>query len=192
MKEIFVVHVRLEDTTPAVWRRFEIRAERSFWDLHCAIQDAMGWDDKHLHEFRFAVGDAAMHIGIPMEEDEGKVLPGWETNLRDWFTLVPAHCLYLYDFGDDWEHAVTVESRRPAQVGGKYPRCTGGERACPPEDVGGVSGYSEFLEALADRRHSEHESYREWIGGAWDAEAFAPEAVVFSNPTTRLRRTGLA
>lgn len=65
MKEIFVFHVRLAEISPPIWRRIEIRAEGTFWHLHCAIQDAMPWDDTHLHEFRFAAGDEETRIGIP-------------------------------------------------------------------------------------------------------------------------------
>jgi hypothetical protein len=74
VKEILVLHVRLVEIAPAIWRRLEIRAEGTFWHLHCAIQDAMPWEDRHLHEFRFPTGDTETRIGIPgfdeFEEDE--------------------------------------------------------------------------------------------------------------------------
>lgn len=194
MKEILVIHVQLAEIVPAIWRRLEIRAEGTFWHLHCAIQDAMGWQDMHLHEFQFPAGDEATRIGITgfdeFEEDE-RLLASWETSLSDWFVAAPARCLYVYDFGDHWVHTVTLESRRPAETRGRYPRCTAGERRCPPEDVGGPWGYAEFLEAMSNPRHSEHQSYREWVGGSWDAESFRPENVVFSRPSARLRRAGL-
>ena len=194
-KECLVFHVQLAEITSAIWRRFEIRAEGTFWHLHCAIQDAMGWKDMHLHEFQFPSGDAATRIGITgfeETEEDWKLLASWETPLLDWFVAPPAQCRYLYDFGDDWLHTLILESRRPAEKGGRYPRCTAGERQCPPEDVGGPWGYAEFLEAMSNPRHSEHGSYREWIGGSWNAEHFRPEDVVFSRPSTRLRRAGLA
>jgi hypothetical protein len=193
MKEIFVFHVRLAEISPPVWRRLEVRAEGTFWHLHCAIQDAMPWHDVHLHEFLFPTGDQQARIGFPDDdfEDMGTHLPSWRTPLRDWFVTVPGQCLYVYDFGDDWVHTVTLEARRPAVVKLRYPRCTAGERRCPPEDVGGPHGYAEFLAAMRNRRHEEHLSYREWIGGSWDPEAFRPEDVVFSQPAARLRRAGL-
>jgi hypothetical protein len=194
MKEIFVFHIRLAEITPPIWRRLEIRAEQTFWHLHCAIQSAMPWDDKHLHEFKFPAGDQQILIGIPNYEefDEGTVMASWETSLQDWFVGVPARCEYVYDFGDDWTHRVTLESRRPAESPGRYPRCTGGERKAPPEDSGGPYGYLEFLEVMSNRRHEDHERYKEWIGGSWDPEAFDPKEVVFSNPSKRLRQAGLA
>jgi pRiA4b ORF-3-like protein len=195
MKEILVFHVRLAEIAPAIWRRLEIRAEGTFWHLHCAIQDAMPWEDRHLHEFRFPTGDEEARIGLPgydeFEEDEGLVA-SWETLLKDWFVAVPSQCLYVYDFGDDWVHTVTLESRRAAESGVRYPRCTAGARRCPPEDVGGAHGYSEFLEALSNRHHSEHQAYLQWVGGRWNPEDFRPEGIVFSRPAIRLRQAGLA
>jgi Plasmid pRiA4b ORF-3-like protein len=195
MSEILVFHVRLEleGVSPAVWRRLELRAAGTFWHLHCAIQDAMPWEDRHLHEFRFPQGDAVTSIGMPDLDcyEQETVLAGWDTRLVDWFVAPPAACSYVYDFGDDWVHTVTLEARRPAERGGRYPRCTAGERRCPPEDVGGPGGYSDFLEAMADRRHPEHKTFRRWIGVAWDAGDFRPEAVRFSRPSARLRYAGL-
>jgi len=195
MKEIFAFHIQLAEIVPAVWRRLEIRAEGSFWHLHCAIQDAMPWEDRHLHEFRFPAGDMETRIGMPgfdeFEEDGGP-LASWETPLGDWFIAAPARCLYVYDFGDDWVHTITLESRRAAEASLRYPRCTGGARRCPPEDVGGSHGYSEFLDALSNRHHSEHRTYQQWIGGPWDPEEFRPDEIVFSKPGIRLRQARLA
>lgn len=193
MKEIFVFHVELEEITPAIWRRLEIRAEGTFWHLHCAIQDAMPWEDRHLHEFQFPTGDQATRIGITGDyfEDAEPLLASWETPLKDWFVTVPGHCLYVYDFGDDWVHTVILESRHAAEPKVRYPRCTAGERRGPPEDVGGPYGYSDFLEAVTDRRHPEHRANLEWVGGPWDPEDFHREEIVFSKPGVRLRQTGL-
>ena len=192
MGDCYVVHIELEEIAPVVWRRLEIRREKTFWDLHCAIQDAMPWEDRHLHEFRFPAGDQETRIGLPdMDYADVEVLPSWETRLRDWFFAAPSGCSYLYDFGDCWRHTIILEEIKPAAVGGKYPRCTAGERRCPPEDVGGAPGYQGFLEALADTSHPDHAMYLQWIGGPWDPELFRPEEVRFSRASTRLRRAGL-
>ena len=192
MRNCYVFHVQLEDIAPTIWRRLEIRKEKTFWDLHCAIQDAMPWDDKHLHEFQFPTGDQEGRIGIPdFDYDDLEILPSWDTRLRDWFAEVPNRCSYLYDFGDSWQHTITLEAIKPAEKGGRYPRCTAGGRRCPPEDVGGAPGYEQFLEALADPSHSEHARYRRWIGQPWDPELFEPDQVRFSRASARLRRAGL-
>jgi hypothetical protein len=63
-----------------------------------------------------------------------------------------------------------------AERGKLYPVCVEGARACPPEDVGGVWGYEEFLEAIADPEHEDHDELQEWAGGSFDPEAFDPAA----------------
>lgn len=193
-REIFVFHVQLDDIAPAIWRRLELRRDRTFWHLHCAIQDAMPWEDKHLHEFEFSAGDTTSRIGLPSDEFPGEreILPGWKTPLADWFVKAPSRCRYCYDFGDDWIHTVTLEAIRPAEPGGRYPRCPAGERRCPPEDVGGPHGYQLFLEAMSDPAHEEHQSYRDWIGWDWDPEWFRPRDVFFSSAERLLREYGLA
>ncbi len=75
----------------------------------------------------------------------------------------------------------------PASRGASYPQCTGGRRQCPPEDCGGPRGYAEFLVALRDPEHPEHETYREWIGAPFDPEEFKPSQVIFGDPDRRWR-----
>jgi hypothetical protein len=194
MPEILVFHVQLEDLEPAIWRRLELRADRTFWDLHCAIQDAMPWEDLHLHEFRFPPPSTLPPIGIPdpdLPESENREVASWKVPLEVGFAGESLSCLYVYDFGDDWRHTVTLEDRRQAHPDARYPRCTGGERSCPPEDVGGPPGYFEFLAAILNPAHPEHESYRRWIGRGWDPAEFSPDQVVFKNARTRLREAGL-
>jgi hypothetical protein len=93
---------------------------------------------------------------------------------------------YRYDFGDDWEHTVEFEELLPADDGA-YPRCVAGAGACPPEDVGGTTGYAEFLRTIADRRHPERAAMLRWAGAAFDAQAFDPNAVQFDDPADRWR-----
>jgi hypothetical protein len=76
------------------------------------------------------------------------------------------------DFGDGWEHEILLEGILLREPKTKYPRCTDGERACPPEDCGGPPGYAHMLEALRNPRHPEHAHYKEWIGDAFDPESF--------------------
>jgi hypothetical protein len=94
--------------------------------------------------------------------------------------------VYEYDFGDGWEHAVVVEGMSEADFSLRYPRVVGGKRACPPEDVGGPPGYQEFLDAIRDPKHCEHNSLREWIGGDFDPEAFD---VIAANDRIPKRKT---
>lgn len=185
----------LRGTEPLVWRRIQVPPKYSFWDLHVAIQDAMGWLDYHLHEFRLLDADeqAVVSIGIPDDDEpeDRPVVPGWEVPLSKFFERRAWHAppaVYAYDFGDDWEHVVVHEGMEPAEAGLSYPRCVSGARRCPPEHCGGVHGFAEFLRAIADRTHPEHESMLQWSGGGYDAEAFTPEAVTFDDPKKRRKK----
>ena len=188
---VFQFLVTLANTEPLVWRRILVPAAYSFWDLHVAIQDAMGWQDCHLHEF--SVVDprrgALVRIGLPGEEFGGEkpCEPGWQVGIADYFGYGAPPAAYWYDFGDDWRHSVTFEAAGPAEPGTRYPLCLAGARRCPPEDCGGPSGYLDFLEAIGDPRHEEHAAMLEWAGGDFDPDAFDPARIVFTNPAERLR-----
>ncbi len=181
----------LPGTDPLVWRRIQVPDTYSFWDLHVAIQDAMGWKDYHLHEFevRDPRTGRLVRIGIPDMESpkERPCLAGWNVPATRFFGYHARPVSYLYDFGDGWKHIVQSEDTVPAGRG-RYPRCTGGAGACPPEDVGGVQRYAEFLKAMRDPKHPEHEEFLQWIGGTFDPHAFSPDAVVFDDPKVRWRR----
>jgi hypothetical protein len=182
----------LVGTDPLVWRRIQVPGKYSFWDLHVAIQDAMGWKDYHLHEFKVADREGRVErVGIPDEDgfDDRPRLPGWEVPIANWFGYYGAQpALYNYDFGDDWDHVVAYEGMHSAVSGTKYPRCLAGACACPPEDCGGVSGYAEFLHAIRDRRHPEHRAMLDWIGRPFDPNDFDPSQVSFDDPRKRWKR----
>ena len=104
---------------------------------------------------------------------------------RPWHAL---SAVYAYDFGDDWEHLLVHEGMEPEESALAYPRCASGARRCPPEDCGGVHGYADFLETIANPRHPEHASMKQWAGGAYDPDAFDPTAVVFDDPRKRWKQ----
>lgn len=179
----------LADVEPRVWRRIQVPGNYTFWDLHVAIPDAMGWEDYHLHEFETVepTTGAKVHVGIPDDDfpDERQTRPGWQVAVASHFQVKGTRGSYLYDFGDGWQHAVTFEGSHAREAGVRYPRCLAGARACPPEDVGGPGGYENFLAAVADPDHEEHEDLLGWVGGAFDPEQFAPGAVRFDDPRQR-------
>jgi hypothetical protein len=182
----------LANTEPVVWRRIQVPQRYSFWDLHVAIQDAMGWQDYHLHEFRVLdlKTGRMVRIGIPDDEfpDERPTMPGWEVRVTPYFDhLHVMAATYVYDFGDDWEHIVVYEGTEPADPSLTYPRCVSGARACPPEDSGGTHGYLEFLEAISDPNHPEHEDVVRWSGGSFDPDKFDPTRCSFDDPKKRWR-----
>lgn len=169
------LRISLLDSRPLVWRSVVVPETIKLPKLHQVIQAVMGWHDSHLHEFVFPTG----HYGEPTEFDEpGSVRPEAKFALNKvlgngWNTFQ-----YQYDFGDDWQHLVQVEDvLPPANEDEPAVRCLAGANACPPEDVGGLIGYAEFLLALADPKHEEHESMLEWIGGQFDPRGFDLDAV---------------
>ena len=186
--------VALREVEPQVWRRFQTPAGYSFWDLHVAIQDAMGWQDSHLHEFRVkkSRGRKVWKIGIPDDETED-TLAGWVEPVYSYFKMPGDVTEYVYDFGDYWQHELVLEGLLLAEPGTRYPRCLAGARACPPEDCGGPHGYQEMLKVLGDPGHDEYEDYVTWLGGQvagnrpFDAGLFDATAVIFENPRKRFR-----
>lgn len=190
------LHIQLEGIDPPVWRRIRVPSSYSFWDLHVAIQDAMGWLDYHLHLFQVRNPETGEleSIGIPDDEpflDEPPCLAGWDVHIDRYFDKEGDTASYEYDFGDDWRHTVTLEGVDTIRKGEPRLSCLGGERRCPPEDCGGIHGYAEMLEVIADVTHSDHEGMLEWLGGAYDPDAFSASDVEFDNPTVRWRQAFL-
>ena len=182
--------VTLKHIRPPVWRRIQVPCTYTFWDLHVAIQDAMGWLDCHLHLFRIQspVDGAPTEIGTPEDDpfmDEHPPLAGWEVPIANYFTLTSRKATYDYDFGDSWQHEVVLEDVIDRAPRTRVPRCVDGAGACPPEDCGGPPGYQELLRVLADRSHPEHDSMLEWLGGHHDPAGFDPRDVRFDDPQAR-------
>jgi hypothetical protein len=160
--------IELNEVTPTVWRRILVPTGVRMSRLHDILQSAMGWTDSHMHAF--TVGDARYGMcfdDFPEDEiDDQTVTILQVLRGHDRFT-------YEYDFGDGWEHAITVEAEFRTHRALKFAICIAGENACPPEDVGGPGRYEYFLEALADTSHEDHENYVRWNGGeSFDRTAF--------------------
>ena len=172
--------VTLSGVRPPIWRRLLVPSDATLADLHQILQLAFGWFDEHLHAFEVGAesfapgpdsgfgdfGGPELGFGLDVEDtDEATVTLSELVGAGDRFA-------YTYDFGDDWDHRIEVEAVEDRQAGGQYPACTAGRRSGPPEDVGGAWGYAEFLDAMADPAHPEHDHYVEWQGPTWDADAF--------------------
>jgi hypothetical protein len=170
---IYQLKISLKGLQPPIWRRIQIPGDISLFKLHFLIQIAMGWTNSHLHEF---IIDNQSY-GSP-EDDEWGSRGTRDENKYQLEQVIPGkgiQFIYLYDFGDGWEHTIQVEDILDCQEDLHYPTCLGGKRACPPEDVGGIGGYAYFLEAIQDPQHPEHEDYLAWIGDEFDPEAFDRE-----------------
>jgi len=169
-KQVYQLKVTLDNVKPPVWRRLVVAENTDLFSLHEIIQAAMGWQNYHLHMFTIA----GQIYGDPQDDEYGDLDTKNETRYRlnKLGLTEKAKFKYEYDFGDGWQHTILVEKILPAEKGVHYPLCLTGKRACPPEDVGGIWGYANFLEALTNPKHDEHTEYLEWIGGAFDPEAF--------------------
>jgi hypothetical protein len=149
-------------------------------NLHQILQLAMGWSDSHAHEFsidRVAYGPRDEEEFPPDQEvrDEAKV------TLADLTPNMQPSFFYIYDFGDDWVHEIVIEKVLPPGTGKPYPRLLGGQRACPPEDVGGPPGYNHLLKVLADQTHDDYDEMIEWVGDDFAPETFGKEEITFIN-----------
>jgi len=173
-KEIYQIKVTLLRTAPPIWRRLLVPADLTLAGLHDLLQLTMGWTNSHMHEFQFrgqCYGPTHPNGGVADAIDERKA------RLNQLLVRVGAKIVYVYDFGDGWEHAIVLEKSLPVDPNMAYPACTGGRGACPPEDCGGVGGFYNLLEALQNPRHPEHEELLEWAGGDYDPEKFSVEAI---------------
>jgi len=135
-------------------------------ELHYLIQGAMGWTNSHLHEFNIAgerYAEPLPHDMGPM--DDLDTIDSTTIRLSDLIGQKKKfRCEYLYDFGDSWEHVIELKAITAAKPRLRYPRCTDGARACPPEDCGGIWGFHDFVEAITDRKHPEHAEMMDWHG----------------------------
>jgi hypothetical protein len=167
--------ITLRYSEPPIWRRVIVRADMTLDRFHWVIQTAMGWTNSHLHQF--LVGRTC--YGVPDREfdDLGEMLNEKRYTVADLAPTAKQKFIYEYDFGDSWEHEVRVEKVLPPDPAFKHPVCLAGAHACPPDDCGGIHGYYEMLEALADPKHERHEEMLEWIGGEWDAGRFDLEDI---------------
>lgn len=172
---VHTLRVALRHLRPETWRRLQVRSDSSLLQVHRAIQAAFDWEDAHVWAFE---ADGAQY-GLAHD-----TLPFRSARRTPLTALAPAvgdQLEYVYDYGDSWEHVVTVESVTAAEPGTFYPRCVGGARACPPEDCGGVLGYLDLLKILADPAHPDHADHLEWLGirraSQFDPEAFDPAKV---------------
>ena len=173
---LYQFKVTLLESNPPIWRRVQVH-DCTLDTLHEHIQTAMGWTNSHLHQFEID----GERCGDPELLDDGfegfNCVDSTVTMLSD---ILPESgqrfaFKYEYDFGDGWEHEILFEGCPSAEKGKKYPLCIEGERACPPEDCGGVWGYADFLEAITNPKHEEHESFLEWCGGSFSPDEFDPK-----------------
>ena len=171
---IYQLKITLKVLRPLIWRRFQVQGDYTLDRLHRVIQRVMGWTDSHLHEYIVR----GRHYGTPSDESEGPpVVSERSARLCDVAPREKARFVYVYDFGDDWQHDLLVEKIVAPQAGQRYPVCLAGQHACPPEDCGGYPGYIDFVAAISNPAHPEHAEMLEWVGGAFDPWVFDLDGV---------------
>ncbi len=170
--QVYQIKVTLKGSKSPIWRRIQVRSDISLAQLHSILQVVMGWEGYHLHQF-FIYGE---YYGVPYD-DWADMHDEIRYKLSQFVSGKKFKFTYEYDFGDGWEHILLVEKILPVEEGIHYPVCIKGKRACPPEDVGGIWGYYDFLEAIQGPEHPEHNEYLEWVGGEFDPEEFDLEDI---------------
>ncbi len=171
-----VLRVELVFRAYPVWRQLRISDRSTFWDLHAAIQDAMGW--RHRHRHLFTVDDphsgGRLHLGIPEADTfygRQGVVPSWQHRVLDFARREHPPFLYTYHLGEEWQHEVLLESVEPDPAGVRLPVCLAGEGRCPPEDLGGATVFASLLADPAGR-----------LPAGFDPRDFTPATVVFCDP----------
>jgi hypothetical protein len=176
-QDIYQLKVTLLGTNPPIWRCLLVPADLTLAQLHNVLQTAMGWNNEHMHEFRAG----QRRFGRPEPVDPFMRTPRVESERTALLAAVlqrrGAKMIYTYDLGDNWEHGIVLEKQLPAEPHTTYPICTDGQLACPPEDCGGIPGYYEMLDALADPSHPRHDELRDWIGDEFNPQAFSVDKV---------------
>lgn len=180
---VYRFKIVLQGADPAIWRRIET-TDVTLGQLHAIIQTAMGWTNSHLHQFEIAGSRYTDPVFMLDDVDDFGAIDYGRVRVSD---LVAKHGAklrmgYEYDFGDSWQHEVVLEEVTESERGIRYPRCIDGARACPPEDVGGVYGFADFVEVITKPSHSEHDDYLEWHG------PFDPTDFDTAKTTRRMRK----
>jgi len=184
MSTYFEFEISLEEVTPRIWRRFLLRSNSTFHELHDTIQKACAWENRHLYQF-LEIHSPKCIAESPNCEASGDSCPSAdEVKIDSFFQQAGDSCIYEYDFGDCWRHVVQLKSI--ASLSDQFRRkLVGGERAFPPEDCSGIIGYEECIDALLipDSKLEDMDEYakeellsrREWLGD-WHPEHFDFEA----------------
>lgn len=174
---IYQIKITLSGSKPPIWRRFLIASNVNLYQLHRVIQDVMGWTNSHMHQYR----QNKLYYGTPDKESEAdfgiKTLDEKKFKINQVMDKPKAKIIYEYDFGDSWDHDVVLEKIIIKDEAINYPICLDGQRACPPEDCGGLRGYYELLDIIGNPEHEEYEEMMEWLGGEFNPEEFDLERI---------------
>ncbi len=176
-KKLYQIRISLKEIKPKIWRRILVPSDLLLSDFHKIIQTTMGWTNSHLHQF---IKNNTFYTKRMPDDDYWDDLDNIDytgMKISDLLKNEKDKIIYVYDFGDSWEHDIVLEKIKPIEDDSIYPICLAGKNNCPPEDCGGVWGYINMLEILAQPDHEEYEEYLEWLGGVFDPGKFDKEQV---------------
>ncbi|MHA7864981.1 plasmid pRiA4b ORF-3 family protein [Flagellimonas marinaquae] len=162
MKKTFKFRIELEKTSPKIWREFLVLSDTTFYGLHHIVQIVMGWENYHLYEFTMG----SYRIGKQFEDDgfngPNEIIDSKTMIIGDVLRTKGQKLKYLYDFGDYWQHTLTLEMIID-DLAIPFPVCCDGALNCPPEDVGSIPGFYDFLRIMEKPRHPEHKETKAWV-----------------------------
>ena len=170
---IYQVKVTLQGVKPPVWRRLLVPCSISLRKLHDILQVALGWTNAHLHLFDVR----GQTYGVPDPDFANDTRNDARVQLDQMLVREKDAMFYEYDFGDGWRHKIVLEKIVHPTPEMRAPLCIAGARACPPEDCGGIWGYANLMDAVANPSHPEHEAMLEWLGDEFDPAHFNVEEV---------------
>jgi hypothetical protein len=173
MADVALLRIEIDEVTPAVIRRVEVRVTIRLDDLHFVLQIAIGW--QNCHPFEFRAGATAWGL-VDRDNPDASPLPAETATLADLLARGRAF-KYDYVYGEDWAHTVEIETVAPAAPDTIYPRLVSAAGRCPPADIGGPIGYETYLQAIADPEHLHHEGMIEWDDPDFDPNVVDADAI---------------
>ena len=177
-----------ESTKPPIWRKIKINQNTTFEDFHYIIQIAFGWEDEHLYQFSpkgwnsypVLIAETYMESDDLNDFSDPKTFPNGERydvakiKLKDYFKKLKQKMIYIYDFGDDWEHQIELVEITDEVL--LHPMCISGKGSDLEEDCGGIWGFYNMVDAINNPKHPEHKDFMEWLGlekgTFWDINKF--------------------
>lgn len=187
--EQLILKITLIGSDPPIWRRVEVHSGLTLHELHYVIQSVFEWHNSHLYHFlvppkgkltQRAIREAVRYHALPPDpffvEGGCEDRPSDESLVGQVINQEQKQIIYEYDFGDSWQHLVKAEKRTPGGEQDFIPVCLAGENAAPVDDMGGIWGYYNYLEALQDSDHEMHEHAVEWLGKDFDPVYFDLDA----------------
>lgn len=171
-EKLVQLKIVLKHTKPPIWRRIVVKNSITFFELHLVIQCAMGWENCHLYEFivdQYRIGE----LNDEFDSYNGsKLIDSEEIALKEILSSKIKKFSYDYDFGDGWNHEISVEKILPLNTDAEYPKCLKGKMNCPPEDCGGIPGYYNLVGIMSDKNNPQRKEMIEWLGGDFDPKEF--------------------